>query len=238
MRRPENYEWTPEQVSLLGTIPDSHLAERWGMLPNTVAKARIARGSAAFQFQRRWTQEEREMLATYSDSQACKLLGRSLGSVQAERRALGIKKVGSAAHPHLEEIRTAYTTTSMTVQEIAEKYGVNPQYVRKRAHGRKWQRPDNPAMKTSGLSGATLDTWVAKAISKPPGAAYSSSWEAGGPLIEKERIHVAPMPGKGWVWCAVVVSESTKGAWQEGRTPLIAAMRALVASRYGNDLPD
>lgn len=154
MRRPENYEWTPEQVSLLGTIPDSHLAERWGMLPNTVAKARIARGIAAFQFQRRWTQEEREMLATYSDSQACKLLGRSLGSVQAERRALGIKKVGSAAHPHLEEIRTAYTTTSMTVQEIAEKYGVNPQYVRKRAHGRKWQRPDNPAMKTSGLSGA------------------------------------------------------------------------------------
>lgn len=93
-------------------------------------------------------------------------------------------------------------------------------------------------MKVSDLSGPTLDAWVSKALARPAGPAYSSDWEAGGPVIEKERIHVAPMPGKGWVWCAVVVSETGKGAWQEGRTPLVAAMRALVASRYGSGLPE
>lgn len=91
-------------------------------------------------------------------------------------------------------------------------------------------------MRTADLIGPSLDTWVSKALAKPAGPAYSTSWEEGGPLIEKERIHLAPMPGKGWIWCAVVVSEGTRGAWQEGRTPLIAAMRALVASRYGNQV--
>lgn len=92
-------------------------------------------------------------------------------------------------------------------------------------------------MKVSDLSGPALDTWAAKALAKPPGPPYSSDWEAGGPVIERELIHVAPMPAKDWVWCAVVVKGDSRGAWQEGRTPLVAAMRALVASRFGNQLP-
>ena len=93
-------------------------------------------------------------------------------------------------------------------------------------------------MKVSELSGATLDAWAAKVIGKPPGPPYSTSWAEAGPVIEKERIHVAPMPGKGWIWCAVVSSEDSRGTWQEGRTPLIAAMRALVSSRHGKEVPD
>lgn len=92
-------------------------------------------------------------------------------------------------------------------------------------------------MKTSDLAGSALDAWTAKALAKPVGPAYSTSWGEGGPLIEKERIYIAPMPGKGWVWCAVVVNDGSRGSWQEGRTPLIAAMRALVASRYGSETP-
>lgn len=93
-------------------------------------------------------------------------------------------------------------------------------------------------MKTSDLAGSALDAWTAKALAKPVGPAYSTSREEGGPLIEKERIHVAPMPGKGWIWCATVVSESGRPTWQEGRSPLVAAMRALVAFKIGIDVPD
>lgn len=93
-------------------------------------------------------------------------------------------------------------------------------------------------MKVSELHGSTLDAWVAKAISKPAGPAYCTSWEEAGPLIERHHIHVAPMPGKGYVWCATTVNDTDRGTWAEGRTPLVAAMRALVAARYGPEVPD
>lgn len=100
-------------------------------------------------------------------------------------------------------------------------------------------------MKTSELSGAHLDAAVAKIENRPPAEDFSPStdWSIAGLLIEREKIHVAPMPGKGWTWCACVVSLDTaggpdRGAWMEGRTPLIAAMRAYVASKFGRDVPD
>lgn len=93
-------------------------------------------------------------------------------------------------------------------------------------------------MQVSELSGAMLNAWAAKAAGKPPGPAYSSSWADAGPLIEKHHIHVAPMPGKGYTWCATVVSDTDRGSWREGHTPLVAAMRALVAAKIGADLPE
>lgn len=77
-------------------------------------------------------------------------------------------------------------------------------------------------MHVSDLSGSLLDAWVAKAAGKAPGPAYSSSWADAGPLIEKHHIHIAPMAGKGYVWCATVVDEAGRGAWKEGRTPLVS----------------
>ncbi|RYH22276.1 MAG: DUF2591 domain-containing protein [Alcaligenaceae bacterium] len=92
-------------------------------------------------------------------------------------------------------------------------------------------------MKVSELNGSTLNTWAAKAGGKPEGPAYSTSWADAGPLIEKYHIHIAPMPGKGYIWCATTVNDSDRGTWVEGNTPLVAAMRALVASRYGVEVP-
>ncbi|ABM33283.1 DUF2591 family protein [Paracidovorax citrulli] len=93
-------------------------------------------------------------------------------------------------------------------------------------------------MRVSDLSGSLLDHWVAKAINSAPGPRYSSSWGDGGPLIDKHFIHVAPMPGKGRTWCAIVVSDSVRGTWREGPDPLVAGMRALVASKFGAEVPD
>ncbi len=109
--------------------------------------------------------------------------------------------------------------------------------------------------KTADLEGALLDAAVSRADGWAPDGmhyAYSREWEFGGPIIERERItviasqdprHSAP------TWSATV------GAFEHyidsmlpldpkysdrdgytGPTPLIAAMRAYVASKFGEDV--
>jgi len=66
-------------------------------------------------------------------------------------------------------------------------------------------------------------------------APYSTKWALGGPIIERERIELAPVTKGRWV-----ASASGTDFNEAGPTPLIAAMRAYVASKYGEtvDLPD
>ena len=103
-------------------------------------------------------------------------------------------------------------------------------------------------MKTSELQGAALDWAVAKCEGK--GALlcgtvvlidndtaviaqlrYSSDWDVGGPIIEREGINLeyAVDPEK---WCACIMAD------QEvyGPTVLIAAMRCYVASKLGDEV--
>lgn len=103
-------------------------------------------------------------------------------------------------------------------------------------------------MKTADLIGTQLDLWVAKAERIDPSVDAqlkympSANWEQAGPIIEREGIHIAPMPGKGSTWCATAVgrlqdrANATPGPWIEGPTPLVAAMRAFVAVRFGTDI--
>jgi hypothetical protein len=92
-------------------------------------------------------------------------------------------------------------------------------------------------MKTiNELEGAELDAAVSKADGCGEGVVipYSTEWEWGGPLIEREHIKLAPFSET--YWEAVVYDFKTdvekSGRWPgRGPTPLIAAMRAFVASR-------
>lgn len=101
---------------------------------------------------------------------------------------------------------------------------------------------------TAELQGAELDLGVALAEGFPDAALQgeddeglpvcmlghpsrgdffspSTDWIAGGLIIERERILVAP---RQQVWRALA------GTWDvDGPTPLIAAMRAYVASKFG-----
>ena len=111
-------------------------------------------------------------------------------------------------------------------------------------------------MKTSDLTGAALDWSVAQAIGKPchlyrinhrdrqPAIyslrdddglmpAYSTDWAKGGPIIERERVHVYPIDANTW-------EADTLDYTQFGPTPLIAAMRCYVASKIGDniDIPE
>lgn len=117
-------------------------------------------------------------------------------------------------------------------------------------------------MKTSELTGALLDIWVAKAEGwqvlgvKPEGAVsemirvktapdaeeslFSPSvfWHDGGPIIEREGI--SPMRWEvpndaGDLWTA---RNLTATVHQSGPTALIAAMRTYVASVFGEEVPD
>ncbi|WP_027798301.1 phage protein NinX family protein [Paraburkholderia dilworthii] len=123
-------------------------------------------------------------------------------------------------------------------------------------------------MKVSELSGVVLDYWVARAEGMSheaatfavPAHAYSTEWAYGGPIIERDQIFIQPPsevhynggPNHGWRrydhWRATVSARTRtlppnemgiggvgRGA---GETPLIAAMRAKVASHYGDDVPE
>ena len=118
-------------------------------------------------------------------------------------------------------------------------------------------------MKTSELTGAALDYAVAKceggtdfyfdsvatywikindknmALSTgwadSMNYAPSRDWRAGGPIIEKEKIHVCPIVLDSFAafQCWVEKHNSSKF---DGETPLIAAMRAYVASKLGDEV--
>ena len=109
-------------------------------------------------------------------------------------------------------------------------------------------------MKTSDLTGAELDYWVAKATQGdfeidpkdiPDLHEWwipSRSWVQGGPLIEKYSITIIKCK-KDDFWQAAINTTCTMD-WPEGEyyaegpTPLIAAMRAIVVSVYGDTVDD
>lgn len=104
--------------------------------------------------------------------------------------------------------------------------------------------------KTSELTGALLDAAVAKALGWPlldgdtePGGPLAklspnTDWALGGPIIERERISVLTChPG----WEAFVPIKHTSPRLKDaegvyGPTYLIAAMRAYVASKLGEEV--
>lgn len=70
----------------------------------------------------------------------------------------------------------------------------------------------------------------------------STNWAHGGPIIERELVSVVP-PGYGGCaqWTAGIGLRNAYDGWEadheaEGPTPLIAAMRAFVASKLGEEV--
>lgn len=120
-------------------------------------------------------------------------------------------------------------------------------------------------MKVAELKGAELDYWVAKAEGRKPliqwaGKSYemcqlldgqgdrdgpevfkSSDWKIGGPIIERENIAIEKHRD-GWVALHNDIFEDAGGLPSSphcyGETPLIAAMRSFVTSKYGEEVTE
>jgi len=101
--------------------------------------------------------------------------------------------------------------------------------------------------KTRELEGALLDAAVGKAegIELVNGCAWdadhalwrgwhpATDWRVAGPIIERERIQILDSTGTNGWWIAAI---GGKGISSDGPTPLIAAMRAYVASKLGEEV--
>jgi hypothetical protein len=99
-------------------------------------------------------------------------------------------------------------------------------------------------MRVHDLQGAKLDFWAAKAAGiKDPSVNYrpSSSWADGGPIVESERISVWRYPDLD-SWHAATEFNFVRDDglkvkhYYQGPTPLIAAMRCFIASKFGNEV--
>jgi hypothetical protein len=117
-------------------------------------------------------------------------------------------------------------------------------------------------MRTSELQGAALDWAVAKCEgvfvqisnggwwvfdsdafsefrndyndSKLQAFQPSTDWSQGGPIIEREGIHIKKHPSD---WIALPYdSVFSEEAYQQGPTPLVSAMRCYVASKMGDEV--
>jgi hypothetical protein len=107
--------------------------------------------------------------------------------------------------------------------------------------------------KVAELEGVLLDAAVAKAervgagegVDRPPWLEYSRDWAAAGPIIQREEIAIRkdfldPDDPDDYIdtWIAYIriQKDLSKGREFEGSTPLIAAMRAYVASKLGDEV--
>ena len=94
-------------------------------------------------------------------------------------------------------------------------------------------------LKTSELTEEALDRMVAKCevgdaiteIDDPH--FYSTDWAQGGPIIERQRISTQTTED---YWDADLTTESGAFIQSIGDTPLVAAMRAYVASKLGDEI--
>ena len=104
--------------------------------------------------------------------------------------------------------------------------------------------PMDCRFKVSRLEGGCVVCWLNGTSYRP-----TTSWEHGGPIIERERIATwdngALHPPEDCTWTAGIQPEGDETAndlgifalWMHvGPTPLIAAMRAYVASKLGEEV--
>ena len=65
---------------------------------------------------------------------------------------------------------------------------------------------------------------------------YSTDWAQGGPIIERENMSLLPFDDKWEARCKSDIPRTVKFMERRGPTPLIAAMRCLVASKLGDEV--
>ncbi|WNC90941.1 DUF2591 family protein [Paraburkholderia sp. FT54] len=98
----------------------------------------------------------------------------------------------------------------------------------------------NALVNTLGRLSISKTSWNCARYFEP-----SSNWTHGGPIVERERIGVEYLGSSAWRaivtnenGCDMVESGEQYRLARHGGTALEAAMRAYVASKFGDNVPD
>ncbi len=102
-----------------------------------------------------------------------------------------------------------------------------------------WERGSNWCS-APGKPGLLLVFGEPEEFSEEPRFAPSAVWADGGPIIERERIEVTPewetIEDEGLICAGWMASVGVDVRQWFGSDPLTAAMRAYVASRFGEEV--
>src|SRR5437667_12600786 len=83
--------FTPDEIELLGTLPDHELAHRFGCPPSSVQHKRLHLKKKYINPRYRWwPPEETRLLGTKPDAEIAALVGRPIQAVKLQRHKLGI----------------------------------------------------------------------------------------------------------------------------------------------------
>jgi hypothetical protein len=84
-RAPHYRRWTPAELKLLGTMPDTAVARRTGHTFRSTSAKRRELGLAPARIRQLWTSAEVKLLGTMPDAQLARRLGRSPSAVASKR---------------------------------------------------------------------------------------------------------------------------------------------------------
>jgi hypothetical protein len=145
--KPKSPDWTPQELALLGKMPDAELAKRLGRTVGAVALRRsrlnIANyGHPAGKF-KRWTPGEVALLGTVPDRLLARKLKRTRIAVNCKREQLGIPAQIEGYHRWRPEDEAILGQRSD--EYIAKQLGISVVAVRDRRHALKiLKRPRTP----------------------------------------------------------------------------------------------
>lgn len=97
-----------------------------------------------------------------------------------------------------------------------------------------------PPFPGRGQTRGPKECWINVSPSSHETFSPSTDWGRGGPIIEREELGLkrnAPCSkGREWEASPSITAKGAGGKWGYGPTPLIAAMRALVQSKLGDEV--
>jgi hypothetical protein len=120
---------------LLGTRPDSELAQRFGRTCSSILNMRHKLGITGLKPRQKWTKAHQALLGTAPDAELARRLGRTTRAVEDQRHLLGIPKLDNRVRRYTAAEDRLLGT--MPDEELARRLGRTPGAieVRRVAHG-------------------------------------------------------------------------------------------------------
>ena len=160
-------KYTPEEVRLLGTMPDEELARKLGRSLQAIRHRRNKLGIANFTTeQNKWTAEEDSWLGKFTDREVAERIGCHPGTVGDRRRQLGIPALDPNRWTKEEE---KLLLEKVPIKELVKKLKRSPAAIRAHCHQKGIATPPQTRPWTpeeDRLLGTASDAEIARKIGR------------------------------------------------------------------------